>query len=257
MKNTKKRTIASVAAFCSVLTMCSCASEKNSGREKTQNNVTVSDTSYNTADENIKAEKIGNITPASTVSAVEKETAASSESKNILGEFNSENSWLINPRNPEEIIGLGSFPIKVKIVSEEEALFLSDDRLLGPSTPYKIELLDDYDNLDGKTNIDVIYLSGGDVTVEAVTARLDQESIVKYGLDKVNENERKTTYFSYVSDYDCELIPGEEYIVLVDKDENGHYYISCSGYGVFKRYSSNAKSNVYKNVITDIEFKID
>lgn len=213
---------------------------------------------YNNIDEknteNIKAEEMVN-TPTTTVT--EKGTPAPSESKNICGEFSIENLWLINPDVPEEIIGLGAFPIKIKVVSEEEALFLSDNRHESPSTPYKIELLDAYNNLDDKTNIDTIYLSGGDVTVEEIIARMDQETIVKFGFDKYSESERKTTYLSYVSDYDCKLIPGEEYIVLANKDEYGHYYISCIGYGVFKRDSSNVRANVYKNVITDVEFKID
>lgn len=246
MKDMKFRTIATVAALCSIFTICSCGANNTSKKEKSE---PTSITSPDITDENIettKADEVKNIKPVS-----------ASEEKKIFGEFNSENLWIIDPAVPENVITLGSFPIKVKVVSKEDAHFFNDDILLGPSTPYKIELLDAYNNSDVSENIDTLYMSGGDVTVEEVIARLDQESIVKYGLDKVNEGERKTTYLSYVSDYGCELIPGEEYIILAKRDENGCYYISCSGYGVFKRYSSNAKSNVYKNVITNIEFKIN
>lgn|SRR5574344_338352 len=178
-------------------------------------------------------------------------TSNTSNLKNkVIYNIHSENSWILDPAKQENLLKGNNFFIKIKVISSEKSLYLSENRMLGSVTPYRVEILDD-NNLNGLTGKQVIYVSGGEVPLKEFMNRSDKDTISKLGLDTLSLEELDKLYISYTTDYDYDLIVGEEYIVIVGySDTENAYFIPCQGYGIFKKDGVG-----YRNVITDILFE--
>jgi len=60
-------------------------------------------------------------------------------------------------------------------------------------------------------------------------------------------------YLSYKSEYDYNLKPGEEYLLIVAKNSNNVYTIVGNGYGIFKEDEGTTSEVKSKNVLTKKE----
>ena len=103
---------------------------------------------------------------------------------------------------------------------------------------------------------------GGDrqnYPISELMKTLDQGTIEKMGFDTLTKKQQETMYISYKSEYDYNLKPDEEYVLIVAKNSNDAYIVVANGYGVFKEdkeltnASSISSKGILKNVITKKE----
>lgn len=173
------------------------------------------------------------------------------ENNDILYDVHWENSWILDPAQQDNLLTDGNFYIKIKVLSSNPSMYLSENRLYGVATPYNVEILDNYNHSE-LSEEQTIYLYGGKVKVKDFVLRSDKDTISKLGFDKLSLDRQENSYISYSTNCDYDLVIGEEYIVIVGFSEaENAYFVPCQGYGVYKK---NGK-NDYKNVITDSLFE--
>lgn len=174
--------------------------------------------------------------------------------KNIIGEMTAEYSWASDPSVQENLLKDGAFAAKIKAINTSDAIFLDKDYLLGPVTPIEVELVEVYGDV-GTVEFDTIYNSGGAVSVSEIMKYVDSDTATKLEFDKIEESKKGSSYINYTSEYDYDLIPGGEYIVILNKSpENEQYHISCCGYGIFQKDVGMSGEENYINVITGKSF---
>ncbi|WP_142414067.1 hypothetical protein [Hathewaya massiliensis] len=166
-----------------------------------------------------------------------KVNAKGTEKKQIHSTHKIETSWVKDPKEPKNLLEVtkDNSIVKVRVKSLGEPAFLektSDFSDPNPFTPVEVIV---EQTLDGEAlnNLKTIYLRGGDVKISELMKTLDQESIEKMGLDTLIE-EKESMYISYKSDYDYNLKPNEEYILIVAKNSNNTHTVVGNGYGIFK-----------------------
>lgn len=185
------------------------------------------------------------------------------DNKLFYGTYETNANWVKDPTEPKNLLQMtkNNSVIKVKVKSIGEAVFLektTDFYDPIPCTPVEVIV---EETLDGQPidEIKTIYLSGGNVKVSDVMKSLDQGSIEKMGFDTLTKKQQETMYISYKSEYDYNLKPDEEYVLIVAKISNDAYIVVANGYGVFKEdkeltnASSISSKGILKNVITKKE----
>lgn len=181
--------------------------------------------------------------------------------KQIYSSFMNEANWVADPSEPKNLLQFtkDNTIIKVKVKSIGESIFLEKTtNFNNPKAFTPVEVAVE-ESLDGESlnNINTVYLRGGDVKISELIRTLDQATIEKMGLDTVTKEHQKTMYVSYKSEYDYDLKPGEEYVLIVAKNSNNVYTIVGNGYGIFKEEeetTSETTSKVkLKNVLTEKE----
>lgn len=141
--------------------------------------------------------------------------------------------------------------LKIKVESIGEGLFLEETEKFygaGPYTPINITVNETLYG-DKIENLNTIYLSGGQIKISELIKKLDKDSIEKMGLNKLSKSEQESKDVSYETDYDYDLKVGEEYVVILVKNDNNTYSIMTNGYGIFKE---DIETKEYKNVLTDV-----
>lgn len=183
------------------------------------------------------------------------------ENHQIYGTFKSEASWATDPTEPKNLLEIteNNAILKVKVKSIGEALFLESTEDFNDPNPYTpIEVIVKNSLYGEKLDkINTIYLKGGHIKIYDLMKKLDQDTIEKMVIDTLSEEDQKTMYVSYETDYDYSLKPNEEYVLIVAKNPNNIYTVVANGYGIFKeeKPSTNLKAATpkiqIKNVLTD------
>ncbi|MBC2580152.1 hypothetical protein [Clostridium sp. DJ247] len=179
------------------------------------------------------------------------------DKKQFYGSFMTEANWVANPSEPKNLLQFteDNAIIKVKIKSIGEAMFFEKTTGFNNPQPFTpVEVIVEK-SLDGQDlhNIKTVYLRGGDVKISDLMETLDQGTIEKMGLHTLTKEQQKTMYISYQSEYDYNLKPGEEYVLIVAKNSNNMYTIVANGYGIFKEDEETTSEVTSKNVLTKKE----
>lgn len=174
--------------------------------------------------------------------------------KQIYGTYEIETSWVKDPKEPKNLLQVtkDNSIIKVKVKSIGDAVFLektTDFYDPNPFTPVEV-IVEETLNGQDLNNIKTIYLKGGDVKVSDLMKTLDQGTIEKMGFDTLTKEQQETMYISYKSEYDYNLKPDEEYVLIVAKNSNNIYTVVANGYGIFKE---DKESKKLKNTLTNKE----
>lgn len=98
---------------------------------------------------------------------------------------------------------------------------------------------------DTNTEIDTVYFTGGRVSIADVLKSSQIDVLVNSAAMNVQPSEQSTTYVAYTTPYDVELVPGKEYIFMLEKQASGVYLVLLNGYGVFEE-----QYQKYENVLT-------
>lgn len=255
-KGFKYIVVLSVSLF-SILSMSGCGSSPSN---LNLNTVTIpNETTTEVFEKDVKLEMAGDINETTSSPAYNASTNVSelTSERIVYGEVSGEFSWAFDPSIQNNLLKDGAFVAKIKVISSQDALFVDENYLLDPVTPYKIEILGNYGDVLSE-GVNTIYTSGGFVPVTEFMNHADADTISKFELDKIAKSQRDSYYINYTSEYDYDLIPGEEYIVILNKSsENGEYYISCREYGVFKKTNISEDESDFVNVITGKSFEFN
>jgi hypothetical protein len=176
------------------------------------------------------------------------------EEKDIYGTFESENSWVSDPREPENLFRASGSVVQIKVLSISEAKILSKtenfytDR---PFTPIEVTIQETIDGnpLSGKKTI---YVQGGDLRISNLVESWDKNRVSLLGLNKLTKEEQESKFMSFTSEYDYEMEPGKEYAVILAKQqtEGEIYTVMARGYGIFEIEENKNGGKLYRNVIT-------
>jgi hypothetical protein len=174
--------------------------------------------------------------------------------KDIYGIFESENSWVSDPREPENLFRASGSVVQIKVLSISEAKILPKtenfytDR---PFTPIEVTIQETIDgkSLSGKQTI---YVQGGDLRISNLIESWDENRVSLLGLNKLTKEEQKSNFMSFTSEYDYEMEPGKEYVVILAKPqtEGEIYTVMARGYGIFEIEENKNGGKLYRNVIT-------
>jgi hypothetical protein len=176
------------------------------------------------------------------------------EEKDIYGTFESENSWVSDPREPENLFRASGSVVQLKVLSISEAKILPKTETFYtdmPFTPIEVtieETIDGYP-LSGKKTI---YIQGGDLRISNLVETWDENRVSKMGLNKLTKEEQESKFMSFTSEYDYEMEPGKEYaVILVRQQTEGEIYtVMARGYGIFEIEETEKGEKIYRNVIT-------
>jgi hypothetical protein len=176
------------------------------------------------------------------------------EEKDTYGTIESENSWVSDPREPENLFRASGSVVQIKVLSISEAKILPKtenfhtDR---PFTPIEVTIQETIDgkSLSGKKTI---YVQGGDLRISNLIESWDENRVSLLGLNKLTKEEQKSKFMSFTSEYDYEMEPGEEYAVILAKQqtEGEIYTVMARGYGIFEIEENKNGGKLYRNVIT-------
>jgi hypothetical protein len=176
------------------------------------------------------------------------------EEKDIYGTFESENSWVSDPREPENLFRASGSVVQIMVLSISEAKILSKtenfytDR---PFTPIEVTIQETIDGnpLSGKKTI---YVQGGDLRISNLVESWDKNRVSLLGLNKLTKEEQESKFMSFTSEYDYEMEPGKEYaVILAKKQTEGEIYtVLARGYGIFEIEENKNGGKLYRNVIT-------
>jgi hypothetical protein len=176
------------------------------------------------------------------------------EEMDIYGTFESENSWVSDPREPENLFRASGSVVQIKVLSISEAKILPKtenfytDR---PFTPIKVTIQETIDGnpLSGKKTI---YVQGGDLRISNLVESWDKNRVSLLGLNKLTKEEQESKFMSFTSEYDYEMEPGKEYAVILAKPqtEGEIYTVMARGYGIFEIDETKNGGKLYRNVIT-------
>jgi hypothetical protein len=176
------------------------------------------------------------------------------EEKDIYGTFESENSWVFDPREPENLFRASGSVVQIKVLSISEAKILPKtenfyaDR---PFTPIEVTIQETIEGnpLSGKKTI---YVQGGDLRISNLVESWDKNRVSLLGLNKLTKEEQESKFMSFTSEYDYEMEPGKEYAVILAKQqtEGEIYTVMARGYGIFEIEENKNGGKIYRNVIT-------
>jgi hypothetical protein len=176
------------------------------------------------------------------------------EEKDIYGTFESENSWVSDPREPENLFRASGSVVQIKVLSISEAKILPKtdnfytDR---PFTPIEVTIQETIDGnpLSGKKTI---YVQGGDLRISNLVESWDKNRMSLLGLNKLTKEEQESKFMSFTSEYDYEMEPGKEYALILAKQqtEGEIYTVMARGYGIFEIEENKNGGKLYRNVIT-------
>lgn len=179
--------------------------------------------------------------------------------KTIEGE---EASWAYDPTNPINLINDISETkcvVKVKIASIGEGEMLpKQENFYNPFTCYTpIEmqvvsnLLDENELLGNVT----AYITGGKMKIANIL-KGTKEEIEYMGIYDVSQvdPEKYIEYKWSVPYYEPNI--GEEYVIILNKVNPNLYQIMGGGYGIFKIEKTKEDMEIYRNVITNKEWKM-
>jgi hypothetical protein len=176
------------------------------------------------------------------------------EKKDIYGTFESENSWVSDPREPENLFRASGSVVQIKVLSISEAKILPKTQNFytdSPFTPIEVTIQETIDgkSLSGKKTI---YVQGGDLRISNLIESWDENRVSSLGLNKLTKEEQKSKFMSFTSEYDYEMEPGKEYTVILAKPqtEGEIYTVMARGYGIFEIEESKNGGKLYRNVIT-------
>lgn len=184
--------------------------------------------------------------------------------ENIYSVSQSQNSWAVDPREPQNLIIEGTSIVHIKVLNIREAEILpkyENFYTYMPYTPLDVEILDTIygKDLSGKKTI---YMGGGDIRISNLLdswVGSEYTGLEKMGLTKLSREEQETKFISYTSEYDYKMVPGKEYAVILanQQTEDEIYGIMARGYGVFEIIKTDQGEKVYKNVITGESYDLD
>jgi hypothetical protein len=184
----------------------------------------------------------------------EKESKWFQEEKDIYETFESENSWLSDPKEPENLFRASGSVVQIKVLSISEAKILPKtenfytDR---PFTPIEVTIQETIDGnpLSGKKTI---YVQGGDLRISNLVEAWDKNRVTLLGLNKLTKEEQESKFMSFISEYDYEMKPGKEYAVILAKQQTEEeiYTVMARGYGIFEIEENKNGGKLYRNVIT-------
>jgi hypothetical protein len=176
------------------------------------------------------------------------------EEKDIYGTFESENSWISDPREPENLFRPSGSVVQIKVLSISEAIILPKTEKFytdRPFTPIEVTIQETIDGnpLSGKKTI---YVQGGDLRISNLVESWDKNRVSLLGINKLTKEEQESKFMSFTSEYDYEMEPGKEYaVILVKQQTEGEIYtVMARGYGIFETEENKNGGKLYRNVIT-------
>lgn len=185
--------------------------------------------------------------------------------EDIYSVSQSQNSWAVDPREPQNLIIEGTSIVHIKVLNIREAEILpkyENFYTYMPYTPLDVEIVDTIygKDLSGEKTI---YIGGGDIRISNLLdswVGSEYTGLEKMGLTKLSREEQETKFISYTSEYDYKMVPGKEYVVILSDQETEDeiYTVMALGYGIFEIIQTDQGKKVYKNVITgktsDLDF---
>lgn len=180
------------------------------------------------------------------------------EDKNIINDYSgsyADISWVYEP-TPKNLILDSNAIVKIKVKSEEDAVFFNEMHKRIPFTPYNVEITE---VVSGDLSLGdfKIYNTGGIVKVSDYINQIsEEEAKLKGYLDLENKEE---SFLKFNEEHFYRLREGNEYLVILVKQENGIYTSFAGGYSIFapRNISGNSNDTDYENVISADTFKID
>jgi hypothetical protein len=176
------------------------------------------------------------------------------EEMDIYGTFESENSWVSDPREPENLFRASGSVVQIKVLSISEAKILpktEDFYTDRPFTPIEVTIQETIDGnpLSGKKTI---YVQGGDLRISNLVESWDKNRVSLLGINKLTKEEQESKFMSFTSEYDYEMEPGKEYAIILAKQqtEGEIYTVTARGYGIFEIDETKNGGKIYRNVIT-------
>ena len=163
--------------------------------------------------------------------------------------------WIYDPI-PKNLIPDSNAVVKMKIKSEEYPVFFNELDGRTPLTPYNVEITE---VLSGDLSLGdfKIYNTGGIVKLSDYIKQIsEEEAKIKGYLDLENKEE---DFLKFDEEHFYRLREGNEYLVILNKQDNGIYTPSANGYSIF--FANNTLVDIneidYENVISADTFKID
>lgn len=183
------------------------------------------------------------------------------EEKKIYGTFKSDVHWANDPAEPKNLLEISDdiSIIRVKVKSVGDATFLpttEDFDSPHPYTPIEV-IVEDFLYGSNTEDIKTVYMQGGFVKIADIIEKYDQDKIEKMDFDTLSEEDKKSLYVLYETDYDYVLQPNGTYVLIVTKYSNNIYTVVSNGYGVFKQVidSSEIRNVLTGKVLTDLNGK--
>ncbi|MGM0867543.1 MAG: hypothetical protein ACQEWF_23100 [Bacillota bacterium] len=173
--------------------------------------------------------------------------------ENIYGTFESEYSWVKDPKLPENLIHEGITSIvHLKVLSMGEAEILPKKENFYNDTPYtpiEVEIVDTISGnpLSGKKTV---YIQGGNIKISKLIESMDIQRSNKMGLNQLSQEKKDTMYITYSSDHDYKMEIGEEYVVILVNPAEDIYTVMANGYGIFDIEKTKSSKKIFKNVVT-------
>lgn len=170
--------------------------------------------------------------------------------KEIYGEFSKQASWAVNPEIVQNLLDHTDRVVKVKVLEKHDAIFINEIINDHPFTPYQVEV---QEVISGEYSGDhTIYVDDGEVLISEAIKALPFESVDKMGLTKLSKQEQESQYIRYTSPWGHSLEVGNEYVLILNKENNGMYTVFTNGYGVFveEKQGGSTTKPTYSNVIT-------
>ncbi|GEM_PF-4097781 len=161
--------------------------------------------------------------------------------------------WIVDPKDPMNVLKNAKSVVFVKVLKKLEGT-IPDKSLTGSVnqvTPYQVSATFGLAKA-GQRQETVIYIEGGDITLDKVIEAGTEENDKLFGYDTIAKEDLKRIYLRMTDESYVDLIEGEEYIVALDEDGR----IAFNGYGVFiKREGVRPGSaGYYQNILTGREF---
>ncbi|MGG4166471.1 hypothetical protein ABEW00_03190 [Rossellomorea vietnamensis] len=176
------------------------------------------------------------------------------QKKDIYGTFENENSWVSDPREPENLFRASGSVVQIKVLSIGEAKILPKTENFYTDRPYTPIEVTMQENIDGNplSGKKTIYVQGGDLRISNLIEDWDENRVSLLGLNKLTKEEQESKFMSFTSEYDYEMEPGKEYAVILAKQqtEGEIYTVMARGYGIFKIEENKNGGKIYRNVIT-------
>jgi hypothetical protein len=113
------------------------------------------------------------------------------EEMDIYGTFESENSWVSDPREPENLFRANGSVVQIKVLSISEAKILpktEDFYTDRPFTPIEVTIQETIEGypLSGKKTI---YVQGGDLRISNLVESWDKNRVSLLGINKLTKEE--------------------------------------------------------------------
>lgn len=218
----------------------------------------------NNEESNNSIKTVNNSTNTKQFTDSKSDVVTSNNVKEIYGTIETHYSRNTDPSIPENLLIEGASIVRLKVISTGEAEILpatEDFDSSRPFTPINAEVLDTvYGNtLSGEITV---YISGGDIKIaNLIDNTREKESIDKMGLNDLSQDEKESQYISFLSEDHYMMEVGEEYMVIIGKQDENVYRIISNGYGIFEIPLTNASARssnklMYTNVLTGKEFDL-